>query len=118
MRVIIQAEALRRSEGHYYHHFIHELPTIDAVSVVRCKDCIYFHPAHVLTHDGKEKSYNEMPPEAFGGLDDGLVTATYGVNVGSKCELGKGASIEDKSVFRNPDDYCSRGIKRDGGAGE
>lgn len=39
MRVIIQAEALRRSEGHHYHHFIHELPTIDAVEVVRCKDC-------------------------------------------------------------------------------
>lgn len=39
MRVIIQTEALRRSEGHYYHHFIHELPTIDAVPVVRCKEC-------------------------------------------------------------------------------
>lgn len=34
MRVIIQEEALRRSEGHYYHHFIQELPTIDAVPVV------------------------------------------------------------------------------------
>lgn len=34
MRVIIQAEALRRSEGHYYHHFIQELPTINAVPVV------------------------------------------------------------------------------------
>lgn len=33
MRVIIQAEALRRSEGHYYHHFIQALPTIDAVPV-------------------------------------------------------------------------------------
>lgn len=39
MRVIIQEEALRRSEGHYYHHFIHELPTIDAVPVVRCREC-------------------------------------------------------------------------------
>ena len=34
MRVIIQEEALRRSEGHYYRHFIQELPTIDAVPVV------------------------------------------------------------------------------------
>lgn len=39
MRVIVQEEALRRSEGHHYHHFIHELPTIDAVPVVRCKEC-------------------------------------------------------------------------------
>ena len=37
MRVIIQEEALRRSEGHYYHHFIHELPTIDAVPVVHAR---------------------------------------------------------------------------------
>lgn len=39
MRVIIQEEALRRSEGHHYHYFIQELPTIDAVEVVHCKDC-------------------------------------------------------------------------------
>lgn len=34
MRVIIQAEALRRSEKTHHHQFIHELPTIDAVEVV------------------------------------------------------------------------------------
>lgn len=39
MRVIIQAEALRKSEGRDYHHFIHELPIIDAVPVVRCQEC-------------------------------------------------------------------------------
>ena len=39
MRVILQDVALRKSEGQYYHAFIHELPTIDAVQVVRCKDC-------------------------------------------------------------------------------
>ena len=33
MRVIIQAEALRRSEKTHHHQFIHELPTIDAVPV-------------------------------------------------------------------------------------
>lgn len=41
MRVILQDVALRRSEGHYYHAFVQELPTIDAVPVVRCKDCKY-----------------------------------------------------------------------------
>ena len=34
MRVIIQEEALRKSEGRYYHRFIQELPTIDAAPVV------------------------------------------------------------------------------------
>lgn len=33
MRVIIQEEALRRSEGRCFRHFIQELPTIDAVPV-------------------------------------------------------------------------------------
>lgn len=41
MRMIVQEEALRRTEGHWVHHIIHELPTIDAVPVVRCKDCIH-----------------------------------------------------------------------------
>lgn len=39
MRVIIQAEALRRSEKTNHHQFIHELPTIEAVPVVRCREC-------------------------------------------------------------------------------
>ena len=34
MRMIIQAEALRRSEKTHHHQFIHELPTIEAVQVV------------------------------------------------------------------------------------
>ena len=34
MRVIIHSEALRMSQGREYHHFIHELPTIDAAPVV------------------------------------------------------------------------------------
>lgn len=33
MRVIVQTEALRRSEGGLHHHYIHELPTIDAEPV-------------------------------------------------------------------------------------
>ena len=33
MRVIVQDVALRRTEGHWTHHIIHELPTIDAEPV-------------------------------------------------------------------------------------
>ena len=51
MRVIIQEEALRRSEKTHHHQFIHELPTIDAVPVVRCRECKYSDPH--TTPDGK-----------------------------------------------------------------
>ena len=58
MRVIVQAEALRRSEGHHYHHFIHELPTIDAVPVVRCKDCKWWNVEWKYNEDGECFCYN------------------------------------------------------------
>lgn len=89
--------------------------TIDAVPVVRCKDCINYKKRHVLTADGEEKSYEEMPPEAFGGLDDMYVTMEYGINVGGKCMLDEGRGYPvDKSVFRSPNDYCSYGVRMDG----
>ncbi len=49
MRVIIQEEALRRSEKTHNHQFIHELPTIEAVPVVRCKDCVHYKPKNAMT---------------------------------------------------------------------
>lgn len=51
MRVIIQEEALRKSEGHYYRHFIQELPTIDAVEAA---------------HGRWVKANGMMPPEYHG----------------------------------------------------
>lgn len=41
MRVIKQIEALRRANSPDKLLFVHTLPTIDAVEVVRCKDCKY-----------------------------------------------------------------------------
>ena len=89
-------------------------PTIDAVPVVRCKDCIHYKKRHVRMPDGQEKSYEEMPKEAFGGLDDIYVTMEYGINVGGKCMLDCGSGYpDDKSVFRSPDDFCSYGCADD-----
>ena len=34
---------------------IDEQPTVDAVEVVRCKDCIWYHKAHIKCNDGTEK---------------------------------------------------------------
>lgn len=99
---------------------IDNAPTIDAVPVVRCKECAFFRERHVLTEDGQMKSYEEFPPEAFGRLGTGDVTSGYGINVGSQCmvDCNKGYG-EDKTVFRQPDDYCSRGVRKmDGGAAD
>lgn len=89
---------------------IEALPALDVVPVVRCGECAYYKKPHVLTNDGEEKSYEEMPPEAFDGLDDMYVTMKYGINVGGKCMLDCGMGYpEDKSVFRSPNDFCSYG---------
>lgn len=87
-----------------------DFPTVDVVEVVRCGECIYYHPAHIKCLDGSEKGYNEMPAEAFDKLGTGLVTLEYGINIGGQCEVEKYSGYsEDKSVFRRSDDFCSRG---------
>lgn len=91
---------------------IDNAPTVDAVEVVRCKDCIYYHKEHVLCNDGTEKDYSEFPAEAFGSLGR-FVNAKYGINVAGKCEIELNSGYaEDKSIFRNPDDFCSRGKRK------
>lgn len=93
-----------------FKHLIADFPTVDVVEVVRCGECIYYHPAHIKCPDGSEKGYNEMPAEAFDELGTGLVTLEYGINIGGQCEVEKYSGYsEDKSVFRRSDDFCSRG---------
>lgn len=87
-------------------------PTIDAVPVVRCKDCIHYRAPHVRLDDGTEKEYSEMPAEAF--CIFGLVTGEYGINVGGTCEVDKNIGYsEDKTVKRGKEEFCSRGYRRD-----
>ena len=86
------------------------IPSADVAPVIRCGECIYYHPAHIKCPDGSEKGYNEMPAEAFDELGTGLVTLEYGINIGGQCEVEKYSGYsEDKSVFRRSDDFCSRG---------
>lgn len=79
--------------------------------------CIYYHPAHVLTDSGEEKGYEDMQPEAFDPLGTGLVTSEYGVNVGGQCERNR-YDADDKTVFCGPDDFCSRGQRREEDCGD
>lgn len=93
---------------------IETAPAVDAAPVVRCKDCIYFHEAHVLCNDGTEKPFSAFPKEAFGVFGDCCVKSDYGINIGAQCEIEKHSGYsEDKSVFRNPEDFCSRGARMD-----
>ena len=79
------------------------------VVVVRCKECIYYHKAHILCNDGTEKDILEFPKEAL-DFTGACVTSKYGINVGGRCELEKNCGYaEDKSVFRQPNDYCGHG---------
>lgn len=78
-------------------------PAIDAVNVIRCKDCVYWQDRQVQLSDGSCRDY--LPNE------DWSVTCDIGMNIGSHCTLH---GFEDKSgswFWANADDYCSRGRK-------
>lgn len=66
MRVIIQEVALRRATAPDNRRFVHTLPTINAVEVVRCKECkrrrnAYECPFRQLMHtEGKGYHYVDM----------------------------------------------------------
>lgn len=67
-------------EGLVYVQDIDEAPTVDAVEVVRCKDCIHWCDCKVKLADGTYRDY--LPGEAFGD-----VTIDIGINVCSHCTL-------------------------------
>ena len=71
---------------------------VDAVEVVRCKDCIYFRERHIRLPDGSERDYAE---------GEGWVDIDVGVNVGNQCRR------EEKWVYRHHSDYCSRGVRKE-----
>lgn len=106
----VQSELIRRDEVSSCIAELINAPTIDAQPVNRCKDCMYFKPAHVKCPDGSEKDYSEFPPEAFEPNFNLGVTTAYGINIGSQCLYDEwcGAYVDDKTVFRKEDDFCSR----------
>ena len=82
----------------------------DVVEVVRCQECKYWRDKYVKQNDGRERQYRDDDND---GLMDGCVTLSVGVNMGAMClyEKHRGWDV-DKSVYRNADDYCSRGERR------
>lgn len=93
----------------------YETPKADAVPVVRCKDCVYYHKPHVQRKDGTECDISEVPDEYKPWPLTNLCTGDYGINVGGKCEYDNSYAPydDDKTVFRQPDDFCSRGRRNE-----
>lgn len=89
---------------------VENAPTIDAVPVVRCRECIYWKPPHVLQNDGTEREYN--PETDTDGLGLLMVSVDVGINVGGKCYVDHNTGYaEDKTVFRTEDNYCGKAIR-------
>ena len=74
-------------------------PAADVQEAIRCKDCVYWKDRHIVQNDGVQRQYK---------TNEGYVPLSVGFNVGSTC----GLEDEDKRVFRNENDFCSRGVKR------
>ena len=83
---------------------INAVPAVDAVPVVRCRDCFWYKPAHFAADDGKEYEW------------DGTMTLyarSDGIHVGGKCKHDRNTAYGGKDMaFRNPDDFCSYGERR------
>ena len=92
---------------------LEDVPASDVVEVVRCKDCKFWKDKHVLLRDRRERQYTKEEYDFSEFLISPCVSADIGINVGSKCMYDdQHGYICDKTVFREADDYCSKGEKR------
>ena len=92
---------------------VHLQKPVDAVPVVRCKDCIYFQQEQIKTSEGTYR--NKFPNE-------GMVSVDVGINIGSHCKRVVDVreegfrdgepTIERTYLWRNEDDFCSRGKRK------
>ena len=89
-------------------HIIRDLPDVDAVEVVRCKDCKYFVPKHILLKDGSTRDYTEEERKLPFG-----VTGDVGINCGSICMLHDYWAENRFPVYVNENDFCSYGERKE-----
>ena len=89
---------------------INDAPSID---IVRCKECRWYDPPHILHKDGTRTDVDEGSP---------WVTVDVGINCGGQCIHHIGLKTycvnhdrenpddnESIVIFRSPDDFCSYG---------
>lgn len=94
---------------------------IDAVRVVRCRDCRWYDPPHIVTDDGFRVNVSGIFPTET-ELRATFTGATY---VGGRCDCPRfkvyctahnreaPEDCEDIVVFRKPDEYCSFGEREE-----
>lgn len=85
----------------------------DYVKVVRCRDCKFWQNPQVMLPDGTFRDY--LPGEIDPLLGRLGVTADIGVNIGGYCNgyWTENYVAEGRHEWKNEDDYCSRGERRD-----
>lgn len=98
-----------------FKEMLEDAPTIDAVPVVRCKDCKWYDPPHIDHGGGKRTDVEDDYPH---------VPLSVGINVSGRCmntlrEYCCNHDREDPDdyerlvKFRNRMDYCSDGERKD-----
>lgn len=96
--------------------WIYAQQTVDAIPVVRCRECKWYEPRHILHADGTRTYVDE---------DAKPVTIDVGINCAGRCIYHVGLKIycvnhdrenqEDEQnivIFRSPDDFCSYGERK------
>lgn len=81
--------------------------------VVRCENCKWWKDRRVRLSDGRERKYLPEDKDSMDPICNAYVNIEVGVNEGARCmyEHNRGWAM-DKTVYRNKDDYCSRGETR------
>ena len=77
------------------------------VQVVRCKDCKWFIPKHILLDDGTRRAYTEEEKKLPLGVD-----MTVGINCGSRCNRYLSWEKNRIPVYCQENDFCSYGERR------
>ena len=80
-------------------------PAVEAVEVVRCKDCVWWCERQVRLKDGTCRDY--LPDEPF------IVALNVGINVGSHCTKHGFKNESGSWVWSPKDGFCSYGERRE-----
>ena len=97
---------------------IKSLPSVaPSIDIVRCKECKWYDPPHIEHKNGTRTDVEEDAP---------MVSMDVGINVGGKCiphiDLKTYCTNHDREnpddyeeivIFRNPDDFCSYGERKE-----
>ena len=93
-----------------------EIDPVHAAGGVYCRECIYFVPAQVHKNDGTVRDCK--PGELFVPSSEGMVFGSHCGRFDSVVVHGYRhgePSVDETLAWVRADDFCSRGIKREGG---